>query len=44
MQEEKHDDRLRGVLAARIGSRVDIREQASDIERFLHHVRHFDRD
>src|SRR6266850_2602060 len=43
MQEEEHDDGLRGVRlagVAQIGSRVDVREQTGDVERFLHHV-HF---
>jgi hypothetical protein len=44
VQEEEHDDGLRGVRVAagvsQIGSRIDVREQTSDVERFLHHV-HF---
>ena len=39
VQDEKRDDGLRAVLCTQIGSRVDVGEQASNVDRFLYYLR-----
>jgi hypothetical protein len=41
VQDEQHDDGLRGAFVAQIGWRVHVREQTCDIQRFLHHIHFF---